>query len=156
MEGSSAPPVNTPSSQSTTVGAPSSHQAQLDAVAKSTQDLNNFLGMLDNYKPTIPEAVVKYYMETRGGTVTDPRVLKFVSLATDKFIAEIIHESQEQSLLKMKNPNNKRKLSSASSNKDDKVIVDTIDIYDLEGSLAQQHVHWRRSQRQKTAAYDTS
>jgi len=105
------------------------------------EELNDFLASLDHYKPTIPDAVSRYYLESCGGKILDNRVLKLICLATDKFVAEIIYEAKEQALLKIKNPKNKRKLSQSS--------IDSIDIYDLEGSLSQFNIFWRRSLRQK-------
>lgn len=73
-------------------------------------ELNDFLESLDTYTPTIPESVVKYNLQKGGCRVIDPRILKMVGLATDKFVAEIIHESKEIS--KNRHSSKKRKVES--------------------------------------------
>lgn len=113
----------------------------LDGIRNSGwgEELCCFLKDLDNYKPTVPEAVTQYYVEKCGVTVLDPRILTLISLAADKFIAETIHEAKEQSLLKRKNRKRKSDLP-----------VESIDITDLEGGLAQFNISWRRSRQSQS------
>ena len=105
---------------------------------KSKSDLIELLSVVDSYKSTIPESVVRYYMEKSGMTIQDPRIVSVVALAADKFLADTVFDAKEQSLLRRKNVklNNKRKLDS-----------DQLDVCDLEGGLSQLNVFWRRSRR---------
>lgn len=65
-----------------------------------TTDYNDFISALDYYSPTVPEAVIKYNLQKSGVAVVDPRIIKFVGLATDKFLSDIIREASEISKLR--------------------------------------------------------
>jgi transcription initiation factor TFIID subunit 10 len=60
-----------------------------------SEDLSDFLSALDDYAPTVPEATVQYYMQKGGVDVADPRIVKVIALATDKFLAETIHDAKQ-------------------------------------------------------------
>lgn len=104
---------------------------------KETQeDLCDFYSALDVYTPTIPEAVTKHYMQKTGVTVADPRMVKLISLAADKFLSETIHEARQMSLLRKQGLKQaKRKVADTG---------DTLDLEDLERCLTQQEIALKR------------
>ncbi|KAG5176951.1 hypothetical protein JKP88DRAFT_227250 [Tribonema minus] len=52
-----------------------------------------FLKALDDYAPTVPVAVTQHYMQRGGAGTTDPRILKLVSLAADRFMACAVYDA---------------------------------------------------------------
>lgn len=66
-------------------------------------DISIFLDKLDSYNPTIPVEVTTYHLSKSGAPAADSRIPKLVSLAADKFLAEIIYEAKQVTLLKSKN-----------------------------------------------------
>lgn len=125
--------TNTTSNNATTTTASSSTSTRMKG---SASELPEFLLLLDSYTSTVPEAVARYYMETSGVTIKDPRLLKLLALAADKFLAETIHQAREIAAMKAQNmkPSLKRKNESH----------DNLEIEDLEVALAQQRIHVRK------------
>ena len=100
-----------------------------------SEDLHDFLSAIDAYNPTLPEAVSNYYLEKSGLAVHDDRISKLVSLASDKFLSEIIYEAKQISLLRQQGlKNNKRRTE----------MAETLETEDLEGSIAQMRIFLRR------------
>src|SRR5699024_1820537 len=90
------------------LGNDESRQASLDSASSSNisqqngeqsttkatgQPLIDFLQYLDDYKPSIPDSVTAHYMHSAGFAANDPRVLRLVSIASQKFIADIANDS---------------------------------------------------------------
>ena len=67
---------------------------------KPLQQVGNFLSNLDDYDPTIPESLTKYYMNKSGIEAKDQRMVKLISLATDHFLAKTIFEAKQLTLLR--------------------------------------------------------
>lgn len=59
----------------------------------SGQPLIDFLQYLEDYKPSIPDPVTAHYMNSAGFAANDPRVLRLVSIASQKFIADIANDA---------------------------------------------------------------
>lgn len=63
--------------------------------AHEAEEIVSFLREVDGYQPTVPEEVVRHYLQLGGAACDDPTTLKLVALATDKFLADIVHEAKE-------------------------------------------------------------
>ena len=60
-----------------------------------------FIEEVDGYTPTVPEAVVQQYLQLGGSSTTDPRILKLVALATDKFLAGLAKDTKDLGALRV-------------------------------------------------------
>ena len=83
--------------------------------------LSDLLGQMDEYTPTIPDDVMKYYLSTAGYETADPRVLRLVSLAAQKFVSDIGTEA-------MQNCQMRGAIAQASESKDCKFVMTTDDL----------------------------
>ena len=136
--------TTTKATTSSTSAASSSSKRQLNI---SNNEMPDFLLSLDSYASTVPEAVARYYMETSGVTIKDPRLPKLLALAADRFLAETIHQAREIAGMRIQNlkASSKRKIES----------LDNLEMEDLESSLAQQRIHiCKRSLHETTSSKD--
>lgn len=62
---------------------------------QSVKALADFVVMMDNYTPIIPNSVTRYYLRRSGFTCQDDRVIKVISLAAQKFVADIANDSMQ-------------------------------------------------------------
>ncbi|KAI9271681.1 transcription initiation factor TFIID 23-30kDa subunit-domain-containing protein [Phascolomyces articulosus] len=56
---------------------------------KREKTLAEFLAMMDNYTPIIPDAVTDYYLGRTGFDCEDVRIKRLLALAAQKFVADI-------------------------------------------------------------------
>ncbi len=116
---------------------------RIDSINKDkamwSTELNDFLVSLDSYSPSIPEAVVKYYMEKAGGCIKDERIIKLVALATDKFLSETIYDAKQNAALKSSQAKNKKRNAVE--------MQELFDIDDLEKALALKQIHIKKIRR---------
>ena len=72
----------------------------LQRFVRHSAAIGSFISALDEYEPTIPEQVARYYMQKSGVEGGDVRMAKLLSLAADNFLAKTIYEARQMSLLR--------------------------------------------------------
>ncbi len=123
--------VNTVSATASTEDKP------LDPKLIWNKDISDFFSSLDSYEPTIPVPVTQFYLSKAGVNAMDPRVAKLVSLATDKFIADIIFDAKQFSQLRQQSQRKdvKRKVND---------MAETLQFQDVVKSLKTRGISVRR------------
>lgn len=104
--------------------------------AVSTTPLSDFLMQLEDYTPTIPDAVTGYYLNRAGFEASDPRIIRLISLASQKFISDIANDALQY--CKMKGTASG---SSRSKTKDKKY---TLTMEDLQPALSEYGVNVKK------------
>lgn len=65
---------------------------------------------LENYESTIPDAVTSHYLNTAGFDTNDPRIVRLISIATQKFIADIANDTLQHSQMRTNQQNDTQKV----------------------------------------------
>ncbi|XP_038200456.1 transcription initiation factor TFIID subunit 10-like [Arvicola amphibius] len=131
--GSKAPPEGAKSNR--VYALPSAANGEVKPVVSSTP-LVDLLMQLEDYTPTIPDAVTGFYLNRAGFEASDPRIVRLISLAAQKFISDIANDALQH--CKMKGTDSG---SSQSKSKDRKY---TLTMEDLTPALSEYGINVKK------------
>ncbi|TFY54435.1 hypothetical protein EVG20_g9702, partial [Dentipellis fragilis] len=78
--------------------APQTRQAAEEA--RKDRTLAEFLLMLDEYEPLIPDEVTDYYLQRVGFDCQDPRLKRLLALAAQKFVSDIASDAYQHARIR--------------------------------------------------------
>ncbi|KAJ3654953.1 hypothetical protein Zmor_014103 [Zophobas morio] len=99
------------------------------------QPLSNFLLQLEDYTPTIPDAVTAHFLRNSGCDAKDPRLIRLISIAAQKFISDIANDALQH--CKMRSSNSSSSHSSSKGSKGSKDRRYCLTMEDLIPALAE-------------------
>jgi transcription initiation factor TFIID subunit 10 len=67
--------------------------------------LDDFCTELKDINTTLPDSVINHYMRKSGFVVNDEKLVKIISIASQKFISEIVNDVMQHHKLKTKSSN---------------------------------------------------
>ncbi|KAJ7077908.1 transcription initiation factor TFIID 23-30kDa subunit-domain-containing protein [Mycena belliarum] len=95
---SHAYPISAGQSSSETAPQPQSRQAAEEA--RKDRTLAEFMLMLDEYDPLIPNEVTDYYLQRVGFECEDVRLKRLLSLAAQKFVSDIAADAYQHARIR--------------------------------------------------------
>ena len=107
-----------------------------DQMPTTGTNLSEFVNQLEDYVPTVPDAVTVSYMQRAGFENIDPRIVRLVSLASQKFVSDIAHDALQHCKMRGQSGQSSRK-----SGKDKRY---TLSMDDLSPALNEYGVHVKK------------
>ncbi|KAF9005898.1 transcription initiation factor IID TAF10 subunit [Cyathus striatus] len=139
---STVPPAS--ASSSTQPPQPQSRQAAEEA--RKDRTLAEFMLMLDEYEPLIPNEVTDYYLQRVGFDCEDVRLKRLLSLAAQKFVSDIAADAYQHARIRTNAAGGRTRvnqpLSGPGSAKDKTRTTLTMD--DLSAALAEYGINARK------------
>jgi transcription initiation factor TFIID subunit 10 len=104
-------------------------------------EVEKFVASLADYKPAIPDELVRYYLSRAGFVTDDVRVERLIAVAAQKFIADIANDAIANSRLRAAATPASGSRAKAAAARDPKV---TLTVDDLERALREYGVNLRK------------
>lgn len=108
------------------------------------QILSDFVQQLEDYTPTIPDAVTSHYLNTAGFETSDPRIVRLISIAAQKFISDVANDALQHCKTRTNNASNSSH-NAAKGQKPSKDRKYTLTMEDLSPALADYGITVRKA-----------
>ncbi|CAE6481942.1 unnamed protein product [Rhizoctonia solani] len=82
------------------VPEPGTSTRRADELARKDRTLAEFMLMLDEYDPLIPNEVTDYYLQRAGFECEDVRLKRLLSLAAQKFVSDIAADAYQHARIR--------------------------------------------------------
>jgi len=131
--------------QPATTSAPSQPQTRQAAEdARKDRTLAEFLLMLDDYEPLVPNEVTDYYLQRVGFECEDVRLKRLLSLAAQKFVSDIASDAYQHARIRTNAAGGRARatISGPGAAKDKTRTTLTMD--DLSAALAEYGINARK------------
>jgi len=79
---------------------PQAQTRRADELARKDRTLTEFMLMLDDYEPLIPNEVTDYYLQRAGFECDDVRLKRLLSLAAQKFVSDIASDAYQHARIR--------------------------------------------------------
>lgn len=68
----------------------------------------DLVSQLEDYTPTIPDAVAQHFLSSSGFQTDDPRIVRIMSIAAQKFVADIANDALQHCKMRGAGQTNKK------------------------------------------------
>ena len=102
------------------------------------EPLADFVMQLEDYTPTVPDSVTAFYLNCAGFEAMDPRIVRLISLAGQKFISDVANDALQHCKMKASGQNTKKQTA-----KDKRL---TLTMEDLTPALAEYGINVTKPQ----------
>ncbi|KAH8391984.1 hypothetical protein KR215_011642 [Drosophila sulfurigaster] len=121
---------------------------EVEAVPTSAEDadMEELLKQLEDYTPTMPDALTLHILKSSGFNTVDPRIVRLISVSAQKFIADITNDALQHCKTRTTNIQHSSGHSSSKDKKNPKDRKYTLAMEDLVPALADHGITMRKPQ----------
>ncbi|XP_016954987.1 transcription initiation factor TFIID subunit 10 [Drosophila biarmipes] len=109
-------------------------------------DMDELLRQLEDYTPTIPDALTMHALKTAGFSTVDPQIVRLISVSAQKFISDIANDALQHCKTRTTNIQHSSGHSSSKDKKNPKDRKYTLAMEDLVPALADHGITMRKPQ----------
>ncbi|KAF8518053.1 transcription initiation factor TFIID 23-30kDa subunit-domain-containing protein [Hysterangium stoloniferum] len=122
---------------------PQAGARQAEEQARKDRTLTEFLLMLDDYEPMIPNEVTDFYLQRVGFECEDVRLKRLLSLAAQKFVSDIAADAYQHARIRTNAAPGGRGRTTGTSSARDKTKT-TLTMDDLSAALSEYGINAKK------------
>jgi len=113
------------------------------AETRKDRSLVDFLIMLDDYEPLIPDEVTEYYLQRVGFDCQDARLKRLLALAAQKFVSDIAADAYQHARIRTNAAGGRARANQGPGSSRDKTRT-TLTMEDLSAALSEYGINSRK------------